>query len=44
VATARSDLLDLEKKGLLIGNRAGRRFQFVAVPNLDDRLRKIAKK
>jgi Fic family protein len=44
VATARTDLLDLEKKGLLIGNRAGRRFRFMAVPNLEDRLRKISKK
>ena len=44
IATARTDLLDLEKKGLLIGNRVGRRFQFVAVRNLEDRLRKIAKK
>jgi Fic family protein len=43
IATARSDLLDLEKKGLMVGNRVGRRFQFVAVPNLEDRLRKISK-
>ena len=44
LATARSDLLALEKQGLLLGNRVGRRFQFVPVPDLDERLRKIAKK
>lgn len=44
LATARSDLLALEKKGLLLGNRVGRRFQFVAVANLEERLRKISRK
>ncbi|MBM3992841.1 MAG: Fic family protein [Planctomycetes bacterium] len=44
LATARTDLLGLEKKGLLVGNRVGRRFHFVAPPNLVDRLRKISKK
>jgi Fic family protein len=44
LATARNDLLDLEKKKLLIGNRVGRRFQFVAVPNLEERLKRFSKK
>ncbi|MBI2807577.1 MAG: Fic family protein [Planctomycetes bacterium] len=44
LATARNDLLDLEKKGLLKGNRVGRRFHFVVVPNLEERLREFSKK
>jgi Fic family protein len=42
LATARSDLLDLEAKDLLRGNRVGRRFEFVAVPDLEERLRRLA--
>ncbi|MSU76611.1 MAG: Fic family protein [Gemmataceae bacterium] len=40
--TARADLLELEKLGLLVGNRKGRRFNFVAASDLASRLRKIA--
>lgn len=43
LATARSDLLSLEAKGLLRGNRAGRRFEFLAVPDLEERLRRLGK-
>jgi len=42
LATGRSDLLGLEGMGLLRGNRAGRRFEFVAVPNLEARLQRMA--
>ena len=42
LATARSDLLGLEAKGLLRGNRVGRRFEFLAAPDLEERLRKLA--
>jgi Fic family protein len=42
LATARSDLLDLEAKGLLRGNRVGRRFEFLAAPDLEEKLRKMA--
>ncbi len=42
LATARADLLELEKLGLLVGNRKGRRFNFVAASDLASRLRKIA--
>jgi Fic family protein len=42
LATARSDLLDLETKGLLRGNRGGRRFEFLAQPGLEERLRHLA--
>lgn len=41
--TARADLLDLESVGLLIGNRFGRRFEFVAATDLEARLRKLAR-
>jgi Fic family protein len=44
IATARADLLDLEKKGLLLGNRVGRQYQFVAVPGLDGQLIHMSKK
>jgi Fic family protein len=44
LATARSDLLALEKKGLLRGNRVGRRFEFVAVPELEKKLAALIKK
>ena len=40
VASARSDLLDLERRGLLKGHRAGRRFRFFAAPDLSERLTK----
>ncbi len=40
-ATARSDLLVLEERGLLIRSRAGRRFSFVAQPDLEKRLRAL---
>jgi Fic family protein len=43
LATARSDLLDLEAKGLLRGNRVGRRFELIAVPDLEDRLRRLGR-
>ncbi len=42
LATARSDLLGLEAKGLLRGNRVGRRFEFLAAPDLEEKLRKLA--
>jgi Fic family protein len=42
LATARADLLDLEARGLLRGNRVGRRFEFLAVPDLEEKLRKLA--
>lgn len=38
IATARSDLLDLVKRGLLRQVRGGRAFRYVAVPDLADRL------
>jgi Fic family protein len=41
LATARSDLLGLESQGLLRGNRVGRRFEFLAMPDLEERLRKL---
>jgi Fic family protein len=40
--TARADLLDLEAAGLLRGNRVGRRYEFVAPPDLENRLRALA--
>ncbi|HEV3255498.1 MAG TPA: Fic family protein [Gemmataceae bacterium] len=43
LATARSDLLGLEAKGLVRGNRAGRRFEFVAAADLEERLRRLAR-
>ncbi len=42
--TARADLLDLESAGLLIGNRHGRRFEFVAATDLNARLHKLARR
>lgn len=44
IATARSDLLSLEQQGLLVGNRAGRRFEFVAIPELENRLKRLSKR
>lgn len=44
LATARSDLLNLEERGLLLSNRAGRRFEFVAAPDLEARLRRLMPK
>jgi Fic family protein len=41
LVTARADLLSLEELGLLRGNRKGRRFEFVAVPDLDERLERL---
>ncbi len=38
-ATARADLLDLNERGLLRLQRKGRKFVFVAVPDLSERLR-----
>ncbi len=38
IASARSDLLDLERRGLLVGNRAGRRFRFFAAQDLAEKL------
>ncbi|MFO0808548.1 MAG: Fic family protein [Gemmataceae bacterium] len=42
INTAKKDLLDLESRGLLIGNRRAKRFEFVAAADLDRRLRKLA--
>jgi Fic family protein len=42
LATARADLLDLQKQGLLRKNTAGRRFEFVAALDLEKRLRKLS--
>lgn len=42
LATARADLLNLEKRKLLRGNRVGRRFEFITETGLEDRLRKLA--
>lgn len=42
LATARSDLLDLEAKKLLQGNRHGRRFEFIAIPDLDQKLKQLS--
>ncbi len=42
VPTARTDLLDLEKLGLLRGNRVGRRFEFVPVRDLGEALRRLS--
>ncbi len=39
--TARTDLLDLEKKGVLIRMKSGRTFIFSAPPDLDERLRNL---
>lgn len=40
-ATARSDLLALAEKGLLVKTRAGRAFAFTAQPDLEERLRAL---
>jgi len=40
-ATARSDLLTLAEKGLLVKTRAGRAFAFAAQPDLEERLRAL---
>jgi len=37
-ATARSDLMELEERGLLVRKKRGKSFIFTAVPNLRDRL------
>jgi Fic family protein len=39
--TARTDLLDLERRGLLVKRKIGPRFVFRPVPDLVDRLRKL---
>jgi hypothetical protein len=39
--TARTDLLDLERRGLLIGRKAGRTWYFMAVPDLEERLARL---
>ena len=39
--TARTDLLGLSEKGLLLQSRAGRRFSFAAAPDLEKRLRAL---
>jgi Fic family protein len=41
LATARTDLLELEERGLLVGNRRGRSFEFVAAPELETRLQRL---
>lgn len=41
LATARTDILDLEKSRLLIANRKGRRFEFVAASDLEHRLESL---
>ncbi|HMP04224.1 MAG TPA: Fic family protein [Gemmatales bacterium] len=38
LATARTDILELEQLGYLVANRKGRRFTFHAAPDLDRRL------
>ena len=42
LATARADLLELEKLKLLKGNRKGRRFEFVPAPDIHERLKKLS--
>ena len=42
IYTARNDLLNLEKLGLLRGNRKGRQFEFTPAPNISDVLKKLA--
>lgn len=42
LATARADILELEKLKLLKGNRKGRRFEFVPAPDIHARLKKLA--
>jgi Fic family protein len=39
--TARSDLLDLSRRGLMRSRKVGRRFYFDPVPDLEDRLAKV---
>jgi len=39
--TARSDLLDLERRGILQSRKVGRRLRFRAVPHLEDKLRRL---
>jgi Fic family protein len=39
--TARHDLLDLEKRGLLLREKRGRRYVWLPVPNLSDRLKRV---
>jgi Fic family protein len=39
--TARTDLLDLEHRGLLIGRKVGRTWYFMAVPDLEERLSRL---
>jgi Fic family protein len=42
IYTARADILELEKLKLLKGNRKGRRFEFVAAPDIHARLKNLA--
>ena len=44
IPTARSDLMTLEKRGLLIANRHDRRFEFLPAPDLEARLRAISER
>ncbi len=39
--TARTDLLDLERRGLLIGRKVGRTWHFTAVADLEERLTRL---
>jgi len=39
--TARTDLLDLERRGLLIGRKVGRTWYFTPATNLEDRLSRL---
>jgi Fic family protein len=39
--TARTDLLELQQKQLFVRSKSGRRFNFTASENLDDRLKKM---
>ena len=41
--TARSDRLALQRRGLLLRKRRGKLFVFPAAPNLETRLRRLAK-
>jgi len=39
--TARTDLLDLERRGLLIGRKVGRTWYFTPATDLEDRLSRL---
>jgi Fic family protein len=41
LATARTDLLELEQAGILVGNRVGRRYEFMPAKDIEERLKKV---